>query len=85
VKKLMVSLVEKTIAEEPYDWHGFKWAAKPQDFYAKEISVSTRQVSRYSAEPPFVTRRALVWRRANSHQWLDTDIRPQNTDPYPTR
>jgi len=56
----MVSLVEKTIAEEPFEWRGFKWAAKEQSFYAEKLGVSTRQVSRYIADPPFVTRRARV-------------------------
>jgi hypothetical protein len=53
VKKLMISLVEKTTAEDQYEWGGFNWARRPQKFYSEALGVSLNTIGRYIAKPPF--------------------------------
>jgi hypothetical protein len=56
----LAALVEKTIAEDPYELDGFAWAARPQSFYCAELSISTATLRRLISEPPFVRLPKLV-------------------------
>jgi hypothetical protein len=58
--KELVSLVEKLIAEEPFEADGFKWAARPQSFYCEALGISGATLRRIVAKPPFTRRVKLV-------------------------
>jgi len=67
VKKLMISLVEKTTAEDQYEAHGVMWARRPQKFYSEALGVSLNTIGRYIATPPFAKKVESVEGAVRSH------------------
>lgn len=59
-KDQLVALVEKIAAEEPYEFDGFTWAARPQSFYSETMGVSIKTIGRWIKEPPFVRRAKII-------------------------
>jgi hypothetical protein len=54
VDPALAALVEKIIAEDPYEAFGFTWAARPQKFYAEALGVHPNTIGRYIAQSPIV-------------------------------
>jgi hypothetical protein len=57
VDPALAALVEKIIAEDPYEAFGFTWAARPQKFYAEALGVHPNTIGRYIAQSPIVQNR----------------------------
>jgi hypothetical protein len=58
--QVLIELVEKLIAEEPYEFKGYKWAARPQSDYWEALGVSKWTVLDRIKKPPFIRRRATI-------------------------
>ena len=59
-KDKLIALVEKLRVEEPYEYDGFVWAARPQAFYATELDVCTKTIGEWIKETPFVKRPKII-------------------------
>jgi hypothetical protein len=53
-------LIAKTIEEDPYEFEGFEWAARPQDDWCARLDCSVATLRRLIAQPPIVRDRARV-------------------------
>ena len=54
------ALVEELNSNEPYDAHGYVWAARPQSYYCEKLDISVETLRRHISKPPFVRRSAVV-------------------------
>ena len=59
-KDRLVQLVEKEAAENPFDFDGFKWAARPHAFYLAELGFSQSTLSGLVKNAPFVRRPKII-------------------------
>jgi hypothetical protein len=50
----LVALIDKLIAEEPYEAHGVAWARRPLKFYSEALGVSLVTIRKRIAEGSFV-------------------------------
>jgi hypothetical protein len=56
----LIALVEKLIAEEPYEFRGYLWAAQAQSAYCKAAGLSKWTFLDRIQKPPFVRRRTTI-------------------------
>ena len=46
----LIALVEELISNEPYDAHGYVWAARPQSYYCEKLDMSVETLRRHISE-----------------------------------
>lgn len=59
-KTVLVAVIEKVVAEEPFAFDGHKWAAKSNSFYCEAMGLSDATFRRMTRTAPFVKLRKLV-------------------------
>lgn len=56
----LIHLIENTIADEPQDFEGFTWAARPLEDWAKMLGTSLATVKRLIALAPIVRKSVQI-------------------------
>jgi len=56
----LIAVVENLIVQEPHEFDGHKWAAKPNEFYCKAAGLTARTFGRMIKDAPFVRRHKRI-------------------------
>jgi hypothetical protein len=56
----LLAIVQELIADSPFEFEGFAWAARSQTWYCEKLGVSKSTLGRWISTPPFVRDQVVV-------------------------